>query len=222
MRRVSIGILFGSLVALPVLAQSEDTIQNDLQRCAGLESPEARLACFEDLANVEKRRSNDEFAKPRGPGAEPVPAREKTPDQEKEELGAERLKTPKQQREELGAERVKDRDIDREELKAEKARRAEEKRLRKEEKRLRKAEEKAAKKAAKAGITFTVIRTSKDREGRFTFYMSDGQVWREIEPSYARVPREGSFDVNIARGGFGDYKLRIGGKGRLTRVVRLQ
>lgn len=84
------------------------------------------------------------------------------------------------------------------------------------------APSKSAKQQAKDGIVFTVQRSKKDGVRRQLFYMEDGQIWRELEPSRLRFPKKQSFKVVIDRGSMGDYRLKIDGKGLRTRVVRLK
>ena len=84
------------------------------------------------------------------------------------------------------------------------------------------SEARSAAEQAAEGITFAVSRARQDGERRWIFSMDDGQIWREIEPSTLRFPRSGEFNVVIDRGRMGDYRLRVEGKGRRTRVVRLK
>ena len=80
---------------------------------------------------------------------------------------------------------------------------------------------KTAKQYARDGLVFQVSRSEKDGEQRQIFYMNSGQIWREIEPSSIYFPRGRQFDVAINKGMLGDYRLRVEGKGRFTRVIRL-
>ena len=84
------------------------------------------------------------------------------------------------------------------------------------------SEARSAAEQAEQGIAFAVSRARQDGERRWIFYMDDGQIWREIEPGTLRFPRSGEFNVVIDRGRMGDYRLRVEGKGRRTRVVRLK
>ena len=54
------------------------------------------------------------------------------------------------------------------------------------------------------------------------FHLANGQVWRQIEPRRFSYPKNGDFDVNITRGMMGDYRLRIGDKGRMVAIRRVE
>jgi hypothetical protein len=72
------------------------------------------------------------------------------------------------------------------------------------------------------GVIFIVIKLEKNGQGHYIFRMSNGQVWREIEPSNLQFPRQGNFNVRIKQGFLGSYKLRAVEKGRATRVTRVK
>lgn len=70
--------------------------------------------------------------------------------------------------------------------------------------------------------TYLVIRTQENRNKLYFFYMENGQVWRQLERQRLFVPKDREFEVVITQGSFGDYKMRIEGKGRQTRVKRVK
>lgn len=83
------------------------------------------------------------------------------------------------------------------------------------------ADEKADK-GESSSFTYKVERTGENRNKLVFFYMENGQVWRQMERQRILVPKGREFDVIITQGSFGDYKLKIEGKGRQTRVKRVK
>ena len=79
-------------------------------------------------------------------------------------------------------------------------------------------EEKVEKKASK----YKVSKVTQNRNKLYYFYMENGQVWRQLERQRLYVPKGRAFDVEIIQGSFGDYRMRIEGKGRQTRVKRIK
>lgn len=193
---LGISILIGVFLTLSVSAQDELSLRRGLIHCASLETPDARLICFEALANLvvpEETSKSDappprKVQQPTDPAA-PVSATA-VPDtqaEKKTEFGAEHIKRSRQAPEEADGNTPA-----------------------------------PEKKKEPKGIAYTVVRVTKDGEGRYVFRMENGQVWRQIEPGYIKVPRDNAFQARVTKGTFGDYKLRIKGKGRLSRVVRIK
>ena len=54
------------------------------------------------------------------------------------------------------------------------------------------------------------------------FHFANGQVWRQSEKRHFPYPRDGAFEVEIDTGMMGDYQMRIGGEGRMTRIKRVE
>lgn len=54
------------------------------------------------------------------------------------------------------------------------------------------------------------------------FHMANGQVWRQMEAQRLPYPRDREFEVEISQGAMGDYQLRVEGEGRMTRIKRVQ
>ena len=71
-------------------------------------------------------------------------------------------------------------------------------------------------------VTATVTRVRRDAYRRLHFHFENGQVWRQMERRTFSYPRGESFGVEITRGMLGDYQMRVGGEGRMTRIVRVQ
>jgi len=71
-------------------------------------------------------------------------------------------------------------------------------------------------------IVATVTEVRRAANKKLYFTLDNGQVWRQMENGYIQYPREGDFEIEISRGIMGDYRLRVGGEGRMTRIVRAQ
>lgn len=72
-------------------------------------------------------------------------------------------------------------------------------------------------------VTATVVAVTRRPVTReLTFEMDNGQVWRQMEAGHYRYPKDGAFDVEIRQGLMGDYQMRVGGEGRMTRIVRVK
>lgn len=71
-------------------------------------------------------------------------------------------------------------------------------------------------------VTATISKVTRGRNRHYYFHMDNGQIWRQMESGHVRYPRDRAFDVRISRGLMGDYQMRIGGDGRMTRIVRVQ
>ncbi len=71
-------------------------------------------------------------------------------------------------------------------------------------------------------ITATVTEVREGPRGNLLFHLENGQVWRQIEARHVPLPDDAPFPVSISRGFFGEYRLRVGGGGRLVRIRRIQ
>ena len=71
-------------------------------------------------------------------------------------------------------------------------------------------------------VTATVNEVSQGRHKILYFHFANGQLWRQMEPGRFPYPKDGPFEVEIRQGMMGDYQLRVGGKGRMTRIVRVR
>lgn len=71
-------------------------------------------------------------------------------------------------------------------------------------------------------IEAVVVGVKKSYNRTLYFHLANGHVWRQTEPRHFQYPKRGAFDVNISQGVMGDYRLRIGEKGRMVRVRRVQ
>ncbi len=182
------------LLACGATAQDDEALMRGLKRCATIENPQARLVCYDALAEVVAPEN-----KPATAGAAPVapPAVNAAPRQPAPAAAPKSVETPSR-KDSFGAERLK----------------------REQERKTRTTEEK--KKKTDNRISYNVASVRKDGTGRYLFTMQNGQVWRQLEPGYVPVPRSTPFSVTISEGRLGDYKLRIGGKSRLTRVRRVK
>ena len=67
-----------------------------------------------------------------------------------------------------------------------------------------------------------VTEVSEGPRGNLLFHLENGQVWRQNEARYVPLPVNAPFAVQISRGLFGEYRLRVEGEGRLVRIRRVQ
>ena len=67
-----------------------------------------------------------------------------------------------------------------------------------------------------------VVKMTIDRTGRRIFFLENGQIWAQNEPDFISIPKKRKYFASVRRGGVGTYRLRIDGKGRITRVRRLK
>lgn len=54
------------------------------------------------------------------------------------------------------------------------------------------------------------------------FHLANGHVWRQIEVRRFQYPKSGEFEINISRGMMGEYRMRIGDKGQMVRIRRVE
>jgi hypothetical protein len=54
------------------------------------------------------------------------------------------------------------------------------------------------------------------------FRLANGQVWRQIEPRRFQYPKQSDFEVSISEGFMSEYRLRIGDNGRMVRIRRVE
>ena len=71
-------------------------------------------------------------------------------------------------------------------------------------------------------IKAVVVEVKKGYNRTLYFHLANGHVWRQMESRHFQYPKHGAFDVNISQGVMGDYRLRIGEKGRMLRIRRVQ
>ncbi len=71
-------------------------------------------------------------------------------------------------------------------------------------------------------IAATVTEVREGPRGNLLFHLENGQIWRQIEARRVPLPGETPFAVSISQGFFGEYRLRVGGGGRLVRIRRVQ
>lgn len=71
-------------------------------------------------------------------------------------------------------------------------------------------------------ITATVVEVRQGYNRTLSFHMTDGQVWRQIEPRRLQYPKNEEFEVIISQGMLGEYRLRIGENGRLVKIRRVK
>ena len=68
----------------------------------------------------------------------------------------------------------------------------------------------------------TVIEVTRDHNKVLYFHLDNGHVWRQMEVRHFQYPKNDEFDINITRGMMGEYRMRIGDDGRLVRIRRVK
>ena len=82
--------------------------------------------------------------------------------------------------------------------------------------------EKKAQENDKEVLRAMVTEVSRDHKRLLYFHLDNGHVWRQLEARHFQYPKAGRFEINIARGMMGDYRMRIGDNGRMVRVRRVE
>ena len=73
-----------------------------------------------------------------------------------------------------------------------------------------------------AVLSATVVEVNKTSRGALVFHLDNGQIWRQIEPRYYPYPRGREFDVTISTGMLGEYRLQVEGAGRRVTIRRVK
>jgi hypothetical protein len=68
----------------------------------------------------------------------------------------------------------------------------------------------------------TVTDVTKGQYNVLYFHLDNGQVWRQMEARHYQYPKNREFDINITRGMMGEYRMRIGDNGRMVRIRRVE
>lgn len=71
-------------------------------------------------------------------------------------------------------------------------------------------------------IKATVTEVSQGYNKLLFFHLANGHVWRQIEPRRLQYPKDREFEINITQGMMGEYRMRIGDKGRMVRIRRVK
>ena len=73
-------------------------------------------------------------------------------------------------------------------------------------------------------VAVRIVSTTYGPDGRGTFRMADGQVWRETEktPERQRLKVDHEYAAHIERGSFGGYRMYVDGVRRMIKLQRLQ
>jgi hypothetical protein len=74
--------------------------------------------------------------------------------------------------------------------------------------------------AEKIEVSATVTRCGENADGRYVFYFSNGQVWKQSKDDRVYF-RDCNFDVTITKDFFG-YKMQQEGENRRIRIKRLK
>ncbi len=71
-------------------------------------------------------------------------------------------------------------------------------------------------------IKAVVSEVTEGRNKVLYFHMTNGHTWRQIEGRYYPYPKSREFDVEITRGGMGEYRMRVDGVGRMVKIRRVK
>jgi len=184
------------ILILGSLANAQSVELSALEICAGLETAELKLACFEAIIASGKRAANPVSDTSPPPMAERTPAIADTVESEAKPrpgavivtaAGSATVSTPA---DEFGREHL------------EKAQNSVE--------------------PVPDVLVATVTEVTQGRNRALKFSLANGQVWRQIEPRYFPYPKTGEFDVTISTGMMGEYRLRVGKIGDSGRMVRIR
>lgn len=71
-------------------------------------------------------------------------------------------------------------------------------------------------------IKAVVSEVTEGRNKVLYFHLTNGHTWRQIEGRYYPYPKSREFDVEITRGGMGEYRMRVDGVGRMVKIRRVK
>ena len=212
--------LFYSVLALVCagLSQAQTVDISELEQCAGLDAPEAKLACFEAIATgsevatevapelvpesapeVVVAPASRVTAEPGPPAAAPqasVP-RQTTGESSAAQSPAGEAPAPIPS----GADRVSPATSD-DSFGGEHLGSVEESRS--------------------ETLRATVVDVTTARFGELIFHLDNGQGWTQMEKRYYPYPRNQQFEVVISIGMLNEYRLQVGGVGRKVTVKRVK
>jgi hypothetical protein len=192
--------LFYSAAALLLLSGMITTAQtvdiSTLEQCAGLETEERKLACFEAIIAADKTPQTPEAGAVETPVAEQpaalaavLPVVAETPESSPAVAATSVATVTVVADSEFGQEQLalpEEKDEDNEIIRA------------------------------------RVIDVTQDNYKVLYFHLDDGHVWRQKEPRHYEYPNNGEFDITISRGMMGEYRMRIGDNGKMVRIRRVQ
>ena len=172
--------------------QAQSVDQEDLRRCADMSTAERRLACFESLLDGPPPAAAEAPPAAKAPPSAAVPVVEEAAPAAVETAMAEAAPVT-----EPATTPQPGNDFGRKYVKDDDD-------------------------EARQDVTITVNEVTLDRYKRLHFQFVNGQVWRQLEARRFQYPKNEPFDVVISRGVLGDYQLRVGGEGRMTRIKRVK
>ncbi len=204
----------GIAILLPSLSYGQQTVDvSELERCAAIESTAEKLACFESLTAPPAAKEAEETVEP-AVAAEPVPeldpiveslsppltddvppavsAAPVDPAPAAAPVAAVAAEPELTETPEAGP------DFGNEQLQS------------------RVPEEKPD------TVTARVAEVWKGGNRMLYFQFTNGQIWRQMESDYFYYPKDQEFDITIRQGMMGDYQMRLDGRARMTRIVRVK
>ena len=71
-------------------------------------------------------------------------------------------------------------------------------------------------------VEMVLVAAEKDRYGRWVYTFDNDQIWRQLEPRYAKKPNELPISARLSEGVMGSFALRIGNRDKVIKVKRLK
>jgi hypothetical protein len=193
------------LLVLSGLVSAQSVELSDLEICASLETAELKLICFEAIIATAKRAAEPVLDSSPLPKAEPTPAIAEDAESSAPNGVVEPEEKPRLKAEIVTAVASATASTSADEFGQE---------------HLEKEQRSAV--AAPEVLAATVVEVTQGSNRALSFHLSNGQVWRQIEPRYFPYPKDGEFDVTISTGMMGEYRLRVGKTGDSGRMVRIR
>jgi hypothetical protein len=177
-------------------AHAQADVSKDLHLCAQQETPELKLACFEALAALHRPAAEVQQARPDVPAIEETkPAAAEAPP-----VYAVPAVPPSREADasptgEIAAEPTAT--VDQRDAPS------------------------PAPPLENSTIRATVTEVRQGYRDVLYFHLANGDVWRQIEAGRFPYPKDNEFEVEITPGMLSESRLRVNGKGRMTRVRRV-
>ena len=205
---------FSGSVFYPNIASAHQALENNLRACAAVKSVLSRLDCYDELVKTaltqdETRKTLPQTSSPivnQQPKQMPTPSivensikptDQITPELTPEEPGAAPT-SPKSKGNQPVTEDTEVNSVGQKYLKSSRT------------------------KTGAPAFNYSLVATNKDKKQRMVFSFANGQIWKQIEPRYLRLPAKLPLQVELVSGALGSYSLKLGAKGRLVKVKRVK
>jgi len=71
-------------------------------------------------------------------------------------------------------------------------------------------------------IPVTLIKATKNKYRRYSFYLDNGQIWQQLEARYLNIPKNMPVAASLTQGALASYNLQIDDKPRVIKVKRVK